>query len=86
MKIKKNIALSDSGFIFDPSNGDSFATNPIGLEILQLIKQGKSPKEIEAQIIAAYNIDGPAFERDYDDFVSMLQKLKLTDDHEKEKN
>lgn len=86
MKIKKNIAISDSGFIFDPSTGDSFATNPIGLEILQLIKQGKTQQEIGAQILEGYATDAASFEKDYYDFVSMLQKLKLTDENEKEKN
>lgn len=86
MKIKKNIAISDSGFIFDPSTGDSFATNPIGLEILQMIRQGRSQQEIGRHILETYNTDAVSFEKDYYDFVSMLQKLKLTADHEKEKN
>ena len=33
MKIKTNIALSDSGFLFNPSTGDSYSVNPIGQEI-----------------------------------------------------
>ena len=37
MKIKKNIALSDTGFVFNPGNGDSFSVNPIGLEILKIL-------------------------------------------------
>ena len=40
MNIKKSIALSDSGFVFDPSSGDSFSTNPIGLEIINQLKEG----------------------------------------------
>jgi len=41
MNIKKNIALSDSGFIFNPSTGESFSMNPIGLEIITMLKEGK---------------------------------------------
>jgi hypothetical protein len=77
MKLKKNIALSDSGFIFDPGTGNSFTTNPIGLQMIQLLKQEKTPKEIEVAIRDEYQVDGVTFERDYSDFISVLAKLKL---------
>ena len=35
MKLKKNIATSESGFVFNPSTGDSFSLNTIGAEILK---------------------------------------------------
>jgi len=79
MKIKKNIALSDSGFVFDPASGNSFTTNPIGLEIIQLLKQEKSEKEIEKEIMTNYNIDSETFERDFSDFISVLTKMRLTE-------
>ena len=41
MKLKKNIAISDSGFLFNPSTGDSYSVNPIGTEIIELLKEGK---------------------------------------------
>jgi hypothetical protein len=80
MKLKKNIALSDSGFVFDPSSGNSFTTNPIGLEIIRLIKQGKSQKDIAAHVLKTYAVDEVSFEKDYYDFVIMLGKLKLTEE------
>ena len=57
MKIKRNIALSDSGFVFDPSTGDSFSTNPIGLEIIKSLKEGKTKEEIKAHAIKNYMTD-----------------------------
>lgn len=86
MKIKKNIALSDSGFIFDPSTGDSFSANPIGLEIIQLMRQGKTEKEILAKIVSSYMVDESTVEKDFYDFMKMLSMLKLTEGHAKEKN
>ena len=86
MKIKKNIAISDSGFIFDPGSGDSFTTNPIGLEIIQFLKEGKSKNQIEAEIIKRYLIDGETFERDYHDFMSVLQKMRLFEENAKEED
>ena len=79
MKIKKNIALSDSGFVFDPATGNSFTTNPIGLEIINLLKQEKTPEEIEKEITSAYAIDAEIFERDLSDFVNVLTKMRLTE-------
>jgi hypothetical protein len=86
MKIKRNIALSDSGFVFDPSTGDSFSTNPIGLEIIKMLKEGKNPEEIKSVITKNYLTDDVSFEKDYYDFINMLTKLKLSDGDEKEKN
>jgi hypothetical protein len=85
MKIKRNIALSDSGFVFDPSTGDSFSTNPIGLEIIKMLKEGKSAEEIKTYIVKTYMTDEPAFEKDYYDFVNMIGKLKLTEGEESDK-
>lgn len=86
MKIKKNIALSDSGFIFDPSTGDSFSTNPIGMQIIQLIRQGKTEKEILKKIEETYLVDEATVEKDFYDFMKMLGMLKLTENNAKEKN
>jgi len=84
MSIKKNIALSDTGFVFDPSSGNSFSTNPIGLEIIQLLKQGKSQEDIQTSILERYDTDKSTFEKDYYDFMNVLVKLKLTESHEKD--
>lgn len=86
MKIKRNIALSDSGFVFDPSTGDSFSTNPIGLEIIKLLKEGKTAQEIKTAIVKTYMVDEVSFEKDYYDFVNMIDKLKLAEEDEKKKD
>ncbi|HTB31812.1 MAG TPA: PqqD family protein [Bacteroidia bacterium] len=86
MKLKKNLALSDSGFVFDPSTGDSFSTNPIGLEIIRMLKEGKTANDIKSQIIKTYMTDDVSFEKDYYDFVNMLSKHNLVEGVEKEKN
>ena len=46
MRLKKNIAISESGFVFDPDSGDSYSMNPIGLEILTMMKEGKEQGDI----------------------------------------
>lgn len=73
MKINSNLAVSDSGFIFNPSNGDSFSTNAVGADIIRLMKEGKSLNEIKKEMSAKYEVEPGAFEKDYEDFISQLQ-------------
>jgi len=79
MKIKKNIALSDSGFIFNPSTGESFSVNPIGVEILKMLKEGKEKDDIKKNILENYQTDDATFERDFYDFVNILNHYLLTE-------
>ncbi len=77
MKIKSNLAVSDSGFIFNPSNGDSFSTNSVGADIVRLLKAGNSFEAIKKEIVDKYEVDDILFEKDFHDFVSQLQDYYL---------
>ncbi len=79
MKLKKNIATSAEGFIFNPGTGDSFSTNPIGAEILSLLKEEKTIAEIIDVISAKYDVDQSQFEKDLDDFKSQLEDSNILD-------
>jgi hypothetical protein len=41
MRIRKNIAISENGFIFNPLTGDSFSVNETGIFIIQKLKKAK---------------------------------------------
>ena len=84
MKIIKNFAISESGFVFNPGSGESFSVNPIGVEIINLLKEDMSPQEISRKIIARYHTDPATFEKDFQDFVELLKHHLLIEDHEKE--
>ena len=77
MKLKKNIATSESGFVFNPSSGDSFSLNTIGAEILLQMKESKSSEEIKKDILNRYDVDKSLLERDWDDFMSQLKDNNL---------
>jgi hypothetical protein len=77
LKIKSNIALSDSGFVFDPTTGNSFTTNPLGLRILVLLKEEQSETDLLPILLSEYDTDAPALKRDLSDFLNMLTRLKL---------
>ena len=77
MKLKKNIATSEAGFIFNPGTGDSFSVNNIGAEILAMLKENKSQQEITGNISLKYEVEKIQLEKDLDDFVSQLNSYNL---------
>jgi hypothetical protein len=81
MKIKKDIAVSDSGFVFNPATGDSFSVNPIGMEIIKLMKEGKNLKEISSYIFDNYNVEEKTIEKDLQDFNEMLQHYSIKEEN-----
>jgi len=82
MNVNKNIAISDSGFIFNPSTGDSFSTNKTGIEIIRMLKEGKNKDLIIQSISMEYKIEKLQAEKDFSDFVMMLQNFQMIQSHE----
>jgi len=81
IKIQTNIAISDSGFLFNPATGESFSVNPIGLEIIRLMREGKNETEICAAVNETYDADPAIVERDLHDFIHMLRQHQLVDNN-----
>ena len=79
MKLKKNIATSEAGLIFNPATGDSFSVNNTGTEILALLKENKSQQEIIDNVAAIYDVERNQLAKDMDDFVSQLIDYNLLD-------
>lgn len=82
MKLKRNIAVSESGFLFDPTGGESYSLNEPGIEILNLLKEKRSQEEITEYMTETYDIAPDDFERYYFDFIGMLRQFKLLDDEQ----
>jgi len=70
----RRLAVSDSGFVFDPVNGDSFTVNSCGLRVLRLLKDGLGLGDVLDQINKEYKVDSQRAERDILDFVVQLRK------------
>ncbi len=77
MHINSNVAISDSGFIFNPLTGDSFTTNPIGLQIIEMLKNGLSQQAIITEITTKYLVESSTVEKDLRDYLSMLNSYQL---------
>jgi hypothetical protein len=77
MNLKKNIALSESGFLFDSNTGDSYTLNDTGKLIVQMIKENKTEGEIIAHFKEFYDVEEGIFENNFHDFISMIKHLNI---------
>jgi len=80
MKIKRDIAVSDSGLVFNPMNGESYSVNPIGMEIFNLLKEQKGFNEISKKLADKFEVEANTLEKDFLDFTSMLKQYELLED------
>ena len=81
MKIYSNIAISESGYLFNPMNGDSFSTNPVATDIVQLLKEGKNEDEIKKFLYDKYDVEKSTLDRDIDEFMQELKDYYLLDNN-----
>lgn len=73
MKILRDLAISESGFIFNPVNGESFTVNEIGFIILNELKSGKTNSEIIEKIINEYETSEDEIKKDFGDFINIMK-------------
>jgi hypothetical protein len=76
-KIKSNIAVSDSGFLLNPSTGESFSLNPMGVKMIKMMNEGKEFSEIEQEIMKEYDVSSSMFDKDFQDFIGVLKQYNL---------
>ncbi len=80
MAINKNIAISETGFLFNPSTGDSFSTNPIGRKVIHWLQSGLAQEEIVAKMQEEYSVDKDTVEKDIHDYISLLKSHHILKD------
>jgi hypothetical protein len=71
--IPENLAVSDSGFLFLSSTGETFTLNGIGRDIFKMLQNGKKDEEVIGTILKEYDIDRVTLEKDYSDFINQLK-------------
>lgn len=79
LRIKSNIAVSDTGFVFNPGTGDSYSINPIGVEIIRWMKAAQTEAEIINKLVEQYDTDNQTVEKDLYDFYNMLLQNQLAE-------
>lgn len=73
-EVLMRLALSDSGFVFDPVTGNSFTVNGSGLAILRrLQQQGTDLAGTVASLCEEFDVEARAAERDVIEFANLLR-------------
>jgi len=80
MTINKKIAVSETGFIFNPTSGDSYSMNPIATEILEMLKKEMSEEDIKKALFEKYDVSKSVLNKSYDEFIDTLRKLNILED------
>jgi len=75
----KDLALSESGFVFDPYTGATFTANATGLSVLRSLREGLSRPQIVERLRDEFHTDGAASHLDSDvgDFLRLLVQQAL---------
>jgi len=74
----RDLALSDSGFVFDPLTGHTFTVNPTGQLALRCLKDGLSAEETAERLSKEFATgEGEDCGRDIQDFVLQLRECGL---------
>ena len=69
------VAISESGFVFDPVSGHHFTVNETGLEILRYLQKDQDLAELLALLGQEYSVGTRELERDVLEFAGMLRKF-----------
>ena len=69
----RDLAVSDSGFVFDPYTGATFSVNASGQQLLEGLKAGFGREALIAKLRDSFDVRGEDLERDVDEFVSQLK-------------
>jgi len=79
IKISKNIAVSESGFIFNPTTGDSFSCNGVAADVINLLKENQNIEQVKTRIIEKYDVQESEIDKDLQDLWLQLRDNNLLD-------
>ncbi len=69
-----NLAISDTGFVFDPLSGATFSLNAVGLAVLLALRDGLSLDSVVVRLRERFERPSPEAREDVLDFVQMLRQ------------
>lgn len=73
--VLRRLALSDSGFVFDPLSGASYTVNGSGLALLRILQEEGSGDvaEVVAELRDLFDVDAATAEQDVLEFSGVLR-------------
>lgn len=73
----KNLALSDTGFLFDPATGNTFTLNESAIFILKSLKNGMQQRAIAETLSAEFEVSAAQALEDVSDALLQLREAGL---------
>lgn len=74
----EDLAVSDTGFVFDPHTGSTFSVNEAGLAVLDGLRRGSDRSQLLAALAERFDLPpGVDLERDLDEFLRRLRRNAL---------
>ncbi|GAB4138599.1 MAG: hypothetical protein Fur0037_04410 [Planctomycetota bacterium] len=73
----RSLAISDTGFVFDPRTGHSFTANATALCLLNAMKQGATREQAAKCLRERFDTEGAEVEHDVDEFLRLLREQGL---------
>lgn len=74
MKAIHRLAVSESGFVFDPLSGQSFTVNAVGLDLIRLMQSSPDMEKLRIAVMENYLGDAHEIERDMEAFLDCLSE------------
>lgn len=74
-----SLALSDTGFLFDPITGHTYTLNRSGCDLLRLMRDGVAEGELATRLAKKYDVTEAEAERDCQQFLRQLRDYRLLD-------
>lgn len=71
----RRLAVSESGFVFDPVSGHHFTVNETGLELLRRMQKDQKLSEVLVALADEYDIGKRDLERDVIEFLGLLKEF-----------
>lgn len=69
----QRLAISESGFVFDPASGHNFTVNETGLVILRLLQKNNQLTPLLYNLSNEYDVPRRELERDVLEFAGLLR-------------
>lgn len=71
------LVINDEGFMFDPTNGDSFVVNQTAIFILQSLQDGRDESSTAHALVERFEVSLETALRDVAEFMARLKSLQL---------
>ncbi len=75
-----NLAISETGFVFDPQSGATFNVNATGLLVLRGLRDGKPAESISSDLQRAFDATPDEVSEHIAEFTQLLRQFGLLSD------